>query len=908
MTGWTDWSDWSGDWSDWSSDWATDWASDWAGDWGDYSVANAQSNTTLYYSPMPVPRQMVYVNPVALAKAYELGVTREELIKLGVTNPQILMRFPSKKGKKKSGKSEKKPQNTGMPPTQAVIHGLAPAPDAGVFSQPEVRKAVNRVEPRASEAEINQAIRRMIASGKTPQQVAREIKRRYGVDVSFESVNVTVRKPENDVFSQPEVRKALNRTSDVDEREKQSVLESLVTRRTIWDDLRAGIPALTVVSAISGIGAGMRYYERRRQYEAKVKVLEDRRRRIEQMIEEGKRSGKITVEGGKLVVLDDRLYNRLKVEEEKYNRGVREAEKMKRDLESMERDITPPFSAKDYPVIGGRIQEAEESAFKWLREKTAPFGVAGQFTAGLGIGVVSLVEFPAFLSSLVTKPETIGASMAVHALENPAEFAGTMVGALVAGKAVGSAIGRGAGAVGRGVETVRAALTEPRPVRQTIIIGDEVVYQGNPLNRPIIAESTRITDIRPVNVRVEKSAVEYRGFRAEMAEVEEGTELNVEATPVRAAKVETVEPAWKITLKRPADVRVITEYQSIVDRLKGRRDVIVSETRGGETAATLYVGVRSWSGNESRVAGVSAETVRRVKSKVLEEFEMPESDTAVITRPTKPEAKVRTSRTPFDLDEVVKSRIERARRSGSEAKSGERTETLTVERNEAYLPRFDLLGRSHVSEKATVDVTTRPGTAPPLPVHSVTIGPSVLTLPRLGLELKPKVRPGEDEGTIYVPVETPKPGQTGKGDGDLELPILTTLTTPSVGPGPGPVPPTTTQIARGLSIFAPGVSFPQLYVPMLTLPQQGGQPSGKPGWGEKRGRNWWTGLMASFNVLSRYELSGLAEGRKGVHMLVPDIAKPYWEKFLLSAGFASIPVAQQMERRSRRKKRKKRRK
>lgn len=374
-----------------------------------------------------------------------------------------------------------------------------------------------------------------------------------------------------------------------------------------------------------------------------------------------------------------------------------------------------------------------------------------------------------------------------------------------------------------------------------------------------------------------------------------------------------MEPAWKITLKKPAEIKTITEYQSIVDRLKGRKTVLVSHTSGGETAATLFKNLKVRGGRieGAKVAAISAEAVKSVKSKVLEEFELPESDTAVITRSRKPETKVRAPRTPFDLDEVVRSRIERARRSGSEAKSGERTETLTVERNEAYLPRFDLLGRSRVSEKATVDVTTttRPGTAPPLPVHSVTIGPSVLTLPKLGLELKPKVRPGEDEGTIYVPVETPKPGQTGKGDGDLELPILTTLTTPSVGSGPGPVPPITTQIARGLSIFAPGVSFPPQYVPMLTLPQQGGQPSGKLGWSEKRGRNWWTGLSASFNVLSRYELSGLAEGKKGVHMLVPEIARPYWEKFLLSAGFASIPVAQQMERRSRkRKKRKKRRK
>ncbi len=76
----------------------------------------------------------------------------------------------------------------------------------------------------------------------------------------------------------------------------------------------------------------------------------------------------------------------------------------------------------------------------------------------------------------------------------------------------------------------------------------------------------------------------------------------------------------------------------------------------------------------------------------------------------------------------------------------------------------------------------------------------------------------------------------------------------------------------------------------------------------REGKDWWTGLMAGFNVLSRYELAGLVEGRKGMHMLIPEIARPYWERFLISAGFASIPVAQQMVRKKGRKRGKKKKK
>lgn len=523
MTGWTDWSDWSGDWSDWSSDWATDWASDWAGDWGDYSLAALQSNTTLQYSPVSVPKHVVYIrNPSALEKAREVGVTVEELARLGITNPQILVHFSSaKKGVKKSSKdsskasrkSREEPEGYREPPIpQEVIHGLAPGPK------------------KASEAEVNQTIRRLIAAGKSPEEIAREVKLRYGVDVSFKPVEVTVNTPVRRTIPQPETSSGKRSEPKV-----QDVLESLeVVKRTMWDALRAGVPALNVASAISGISIGTEYTEKRRKYEARVKALEGRKRDIDRLIAEGVQQGKAewVTEGGekKLVVKDEKLYNELDARIRRYNYAVKEAEKLRESLKSMEKEIIPPYSAKDYPLIGRQIYEAEKSAVEWIRQKSAPYGAVGEFAAGLGIGAVSLVELPALLMNLATKPSAVGASMTIHAVDRPVEFAGSLVGAVLAGKVAGGVVGRAGG-------QIRSILTEPKPVRQTIIVGDKVVYKGKPLNRPLVTESTRIESVKPVNVRVERSAVEYQGFRAEMAEVESGAELNVAATPVRAAKV-----------------------------------------------------------------------------------------------------------------------------------------------------------------------------------------------------------------------------------------------------------------------------------------------------------------------------------------------------------------------------------
>lgn len=714
-----------------------------------------------------------------------------------------------------------------------------------------------------------------------------------------------------------------------------------------FSSLRAGIPALTIFEAATGVSKGLEYHRTLEEYRKKVSGLQERKKSIERLMEQGVQQGKaewVTEDGErKLVVKDEELYNELEDTISRYNYAAEEAGRLEEKLRSMEKEITPPYSARDYPAIGKQLYEAEKSAVEWLRERTGSFGAAGQFVSGVGAGIIGLVETPAFLSSLVTKPETIGASMTVHALENPAEFAGTLVGAAIGGKAVGFAVGRGAGVIGRGVETVRSALTEPRPVKQTVIVGGKVVYEGKPLNRPLITESTRIVDMEPVNIRVEKSAVEYQGFRAEMTEVEsgvtaktlrkgkifeeeevatvyetkKGAELNVEATPVRAAKVETVEPAWKITLRKPAEIRVITEYQSIVDRLRGRKDVVISETRGGETTATLFKNLRVRRGEveDVRVAGISAETVKRVKSKVLEEFEMPEFDTAVITKPkpkTKPEIKPKT---PFKIDNVIKERLERAR-AAREAKEGTKAEaeTITIKRQEGaiYVPRTV----TDVTAEVTADVVATPKTTPkttfPMPALSLT-GPQMrlpaLTVFRPNIQLRP-----ED---VYEPISKPKPELKPKPEEETkEFPIISLV--PYVAPIVGGIPkvePKVTPVVEPrveprvepvtISLPAP---TPPFYMLMLALPQF---PSGGrlPLTDRGGGKDWWTGLMASFNVLSRYELSGLAEGRKGVHMLVPEIARPYWERFLISAGFASIPVAQQMVgRKGRRKKRGKKKK
>lgn len=734
-----------------------------------------------------------------------------------------------------------------------------------------------------------------------------------------------------------------------------------------FSSLRAGIPALTIFEAATGVSKGMEYHRTLEEYRNKVSGLQERKKSIERLMEQGVQQGKaewVTEDGErKLVVKDEKLYNLLEDMISRYNYAAEEAGRLEEKLKSMEKEITPPYSARDYPVIGKQLYEAEKSAVEWLREKTGPFGAAGQFVSGVGAGIIGLVETPAFLSSLVTKPETIGASMTVHALENPAEFAGTLVGAAIGGKAVGFAVGRGAGVIGRGVETVRSALTEPRPVKQTVIVGGEVVYEGKPLNRPLITESTRIVDMEPVNIRVEKSAVEYQGFRAEMTEVEsgvtaktlrkgkifeeeevatvyetkKGAELNVAATPVRAAKVETVEPAWKITLRKPAEIKTITEYQSVIGKLKGEKHVVVSETRGGETTATLFKNLRSNVAEEiyislpedleliyrGEIGGVktvriSAETVKRIKSKVLEEFELPESDTAVITRP-KSETKVRP-KTPFKIDSVVRERLERARaaREAKEAKEGTKAEaearTTTIKRQEGaiYVPRTVTDVTADVAADVVATPKTTPKTSPILPALSLT-GPQMrlpaLTVFRPNIQLRP-----ED---VYEPISKPKPELKPKPEEETkEFPIISIV--PYVAPIVGGIPkvePKVTPVVEPrveprvepvtISLPAP---TPPFYLPMLTLPQfpSGGRlpPTGRGG-----GKDWWTGLMAGFNVLSRYELAGLAEGRKGVHMLIPEIARPYWERFLLSPGFASIPVAQQMVgRKGRRKKRGKKKK
>ena len=57
-----------------------------------------------------------------------------------------------------------------------------------------------------------------------------------------------------------------------------------------------------------------------------------------------------------------------------------------------------------------------------------------------------------------------------------------------------------------------------------------------------------------------------------------------------------------------------------------------------------------------------------------------------------------------------------------------------------------------------------------------------------------------------------------------------------------------------------------------------------------RDKEWWTGLTASYNILTAFELR---TGKKGKHLLSRE-AYPFWERFLSTAGFVGIPTAQQI--------------
>ena len=59
---------------------------------------------------------------------------------------------------------------------------------------------------------------------------------------------------------------------------------------------------------------------------------------------------------------------------------------------------------------------------------------------------------------------------------------------------------------------------------------------------------------------------------------------------------------------------------------------------------------------------------------------------------------------------------------------------------------------------------------------------------------------------------------------------------------------------------------------------------------EEKGKEWWTGLTASYNILTAFELR---TGKKGKHLLSRE-AYPFWERFLSTAGFVGIPTAQQI--------------
>jgi len=112
----------------------------------------------------------------------------------------------------------------------------------------------------------------------------------------------------------------------------------------------------------------------------------------------------------------------------------------------------------------------------------------------------------------------------------------------------------------------------------------------------------------------------------------------------------------------------------------------------------------------------------------------------------------------------------------------------------------------------------------------------------------------------------------------------TTSTSPvRVRPVSPPAPPVTPPLATLPPLLTP----PQLKVGggVFNIPTVGGVKA------EDKRKQSYVGLLAGFAELNAFELF---TGKKGAHLLVPEIASPYWEKSLASAGFVEVPTAQEI--------------
>ena len=133
-----------------------------------------------------------------------------------------------------------------------------------------------------------------------------------------------------------------------------------------------------------------------------------------------------------------------------------------------------------------------------------------------------------------------------------------------------------------------------------------------------------------------------------------------------------------------------------------------------------------------------------------------------------------------------------------------------------------------------------------------------------------------------------------------------TVTTPKLVPETvEKVQPVTSTLVRTPVISVPNVTpltplFPPIRMPIggfINPPNIGGVKSGH------RRELARVPLLAGFAELNAFELF---TGKKGAHMLAPEIASPYWKMSLASAGFVEVPVAQEILSKRKKKRRGKR--
>jgi len=322
-----------------------------------------------------------------------------------------------------------------------------------------------------------------------------------------------------------------------------------------------------------------------------------------------------------------------------------------------------------------------------------------EFGKGVVEGVLSLpVALPETALNLAARPTSLGYQAEIAARTDPKRFAGTLVGATLAGELVGAGMGR-AGPLTRGVAEGERFLTEYR-----LVEGPKPTYE-------------QILDIQPISATVRRSLARMENVKMDIAKTEGGgLDVYAEGEPTHVLQVEHPRYMYKMTVKGEPGTQTWV-YRNLL----GKEMRIRAQPTAKGWDVMVIEGIKRRAGAGDQLGIIEAEKAMRYQYEVLKEGEpiIGEASRGPVFRP---ELEVRylleRGGKPFDFGkaaERVKQEVERTGRAEERGEQVAKTELEKLERGKEEYTVYDI-------SQDMMQIARRMGRAPKFETETVFLG------------------------------------------------------------------------------------------------------------------------------------------------------------------------------------------